>query len=255
MKAIEIFNAINLVAPFSVCASYDNPGFLVGNPNDEVSRVMVCLDITKDVVEEAHMQAVNLIVSHHPVIFKPIMRVCFPDVPYLLARYGINAICAHTNLDVAKGGVNDVLASKIGIDSTTEILFDCENLPLGRVGNIKAADDVKSFALFVKGSLQANTVRFTNAGMPVKRVAVIGGACDEQDLENAKGMNVDTLVTGDCKYHMFLRAKEIRLNLIDAGHFATENPIVPVLRDMLIQRFSELDIMCSSVHHDVVESI
>ena len=139
MKASEIYQAIDEMAPFSVHASYDNPGFLIGDQNAEVTKVLLALDITVPVVQEAAQLGAELIVSHHPVIFHPIRQLLAGSVCYELARSGISAICAHTNLDVAHEGVNDMLALTVGLSSPYEILFDSENLPLGRIGNLPAS--------------------------------------------------------------------------------------------------------------------
>lgn len=253
MRAYKIFEAIDRFAPFSVHASYDNPGFLIGDPDAEITAAVVALDITPEVVQEAVRLGAEMIVAHHPVLFKPVRRLLVPDPAYLCARNGLCAVCAHTNLDVARGGVNDVFAQRLGI-TDTEILYDSEKLPLGRVGQLAMPQTLQDFAAFVKRTLSANTVRFCDAGKSVRRIAVIGGACDESDLEIAVNMGVDTLVTGDSKYHYFLHAKQIGLNLIDAGHFATENPIVDVLRDYLTAQCAEVTFI-TSAHRDVVESV
>lgn len=255
MKASEIYQAIDEMAPFSVHASYDNPGFLIGDQNAEVTKVLLALDITVPVVQEAAQLGAELIVSHHPVIFHPIRQLLAGSVCYELARSGISAICAHTNLDVAHEGVNDMLALTVGLSSPYEILFDSENLPLGRIGNLPASMELSTFAQQVKNRLNAAVVRFADAHRPAYRVAVIGGACDISDLDTAVKAGVDTLVTGDAKYHMFLQAAECGLNLIDAGHFATENGIVPALAKRLKERFDQVEFVVSSVHRDVVESV
>lgn len=254
MRAYQIFEAIDRIAPFGVHASYDNPGFLIGDMQAQVTRAVIALDVTPEVINEAVQMNAELIISHHPVLFKPVRRLCSADVPYLCARYGLSVISAHTNLDAAQGGVNDVLAARLGI-GYTEVLYDSENLALGRVGEVEGNLPVRDFAAAVKNALSANSVRFCDAGRTVRRVAVIGGACDESDLDIAVGMGADTFVTGDSKYHYFLHAKQIGLNLIDAGHFSTENPIVEVLQTSLTKMCPDVMFFASQIHCDVVESV
>ena len=106
----DIYNALDAFCPFDVHEQWDNVGLLVGESSAQVTRAAVVLDITSDAVERAHEAGAQLIISHHPVIFHPIKNLGAHDPVYLLAKYGMNAICAHTNLDCADGGVNDVLA-------------------------------------------------------------------------------------------------------------------------------------------------
>ena len=110
VTAGDIYDFLNVCAPFETAMSFDNAGFLVGERQAPVSAVLLALDITPKVVGEAARLGAELIISHHPVIFQPLRRMGPRDVPYLLAQHGIGAICAHTNLDFAPGGVNTCLA-------------------------------------------------------------------------------------------------------------------------------------------------
>ena len=111
----DIYNYIDKFAPFKSCAEWDNVGLLVGDRSKTVKRAAIALDITPHNVMQAAESGCNLIISHHPVIFHPIKSLNSYSAPYLLAKHGISAICAHTNLDAAAGGVNDVLANIIGL--------------------------------------------------------------------------------------------------------------------------------------------
>jgi dinuclear metal center YbgI/SA1388 family protein len=114
-KIEEVVRFLDGFAPFSTALSYDNVGLLVGDGGGPVTRALLSLDITGEVVQEAHDFGAELVVSHHPVIFSPLKYLSADSVPYLLARYGIAALCAHTNLDMAPGGVNDCLADRLGV--------------------------------------------------------------------------------------------------------------------------------------------
>lgn len=111
----DVYNYIDEIAPFDTAMDFDNCGMLVGNYSEVINKVLLSLDITPDVVKEAKKLGANLIISHHPVIFNPIKRLDSNSVPYLLAKNGISAICAHTNLDMADCGVNTALADLLGI--------------------------------------------------------------------------------------------------------------------------------------------
>lgn len=254
MKAKEIYKAVDQIAPFTVHASYDNPGFLVGDGEEDVNFALVSLDITPRVIEEAHMIGAQMIISHHPVIFRPLKNIHPENPVYGLLRRGISAICAHTNLDCAKDGVNDTLIRLAGVEGDTEILYDGEGLPIGRIGELARATDIHNFAIKVKHALTANCVRYADAEKAVKKIAVIGGA-GADEIEKAIEAGADTFVTGDVKYHQFLDAGNLGINLIDAGHFATENPVVKVLCDKLSEALPEVRFEVSSVHGDCILTV
>ncbi len=172
--------------------SFDNSGFLVGRGETQVSKVMVALDITEDVVEEAREAGCQLIVSHHPIIFHPVKRItdATPTGRILLAlvENHIAAICAHTNLDAVAGGVNDALAEALKLKEI-ELLHqdgwdeDGDPYGIGRVGTAKGYDSLTDFAAFVREALHAPGLRLEDAGRPVKKVAVGGGSCGDMYSE------------------------------------------------------------------------
>ena len=253
----EIYQYLDGLAPFSLQMDFDNAGFLVGRGDRTVDKVLVSLDITEEVVAEAAQLGCQLIVSHHPVIFFPAKSVTdtTPDGRILLSlvEHNIAAVCAHTNLDAVCGGVNDALARKLGLTNIEQLKqdgVDSSGRPygIGRVGNTAGVPMyAPAFAAFVKETLGANGVRFVDARRPVRRVAVGGGACADM-LKDALALGCDTFVTGDVKYDRFLDAKALGINLIDAGHYPTEQVVVPVLRDLLRLDFPELDVCLSAVH-------
>lgn len=252
MKAERIFETVDEIAPFSVHASFDNPGFLVGDKNAEIEKVIVSLDITPEVINEAKEKNAQMIISHHPVIFRPLKKLMSSDPVFDLVQNNMCAICAHTNLDCAKGGVNDILIRLAGVEGNTEILFDEESLPLGRIGTLSQEIELETYVSFIKKQLNANVVRYVDGGKKVKKIAVIGGAgADEMFSAIEKG--VDTFVTGDTKYHNMLDAKRLGLNLIDAGHFATENPVVDMLVKTLSEKIKGVKFEASSIHADVIK--
>lgn len=259
----EIFSYLDSVAPFSLQMDFDNAGFLVGRENTKVKRVMIALDITEAVIDEAVETDCQLIVSHHPIIFHPARSITdtTPTGRCLLKliEHHIAAICAHTNLDVAEGGVNDALAQTLGLNHI-ELLQeggqDRYGRPygLGRVGTLSEPLSATEFAAFAKQQLHVDGLRLEDAGRSVTRVAVGGGACGDC-LSDIIRMGCDTFVTADVKYNTFLDAKALGINLIDAGHFATENVICPVLEKLLRTEFSDLTVYISKNHKEVFSSI
>lgn len=248
----EIEQALFRLAPKEGAMDWDNVGQLLGDPEAEVRRVLVALDITEAVADEAIAENCQLIVSHHPVMnckWLPVQTVR-QDTPqgHLLLkilRSGLSAICMHTNLDVAPGGVNDALAAALGLEDPGPL---CEN-GLGRVGTLPAPMSLPEFAKHVCRALGCNGVRYADVGKPVYRVAVGGGACGEFE-KDAAAAGCDTYVTADLSYHQFLDARAV--NLIDAGHFPTEDPVCLRLVEYLQSQFPGLSIQKSASHREVI---
>lgn len=253
----EIYQFIDKIAPFSTQEDFDNAGFLVGRGEREVTRVLVSLDITREVAEEAADWGAQLIVSHHPVIFHPVKSVTGETVTgqvlLALTENKIAAICAHTNLDAAHGGVNGCLARALELTEIGQLCqagVDAQGRPygIGRVGTAhRPGLSAGEYAAFVKEKLNAASVRFADGGRPVSLVAVGGGACGSM-MEDAIAQGCDTFVTADLKYNQFLDAKALGLNLLDAGHFATENVVCAPLARRLEKAFPQVQVRVSQVH-------
>ena len=254
-----LYDYLDGLAPFRLQASFDNGGFLVGRGERIVTKILIALDITQEVVSEAAELGAELIVSHHPVIFHPAREITddSPTGRKLLALIEghIAAICAHTNLDAAAGGVNDILARRLGL-TQIELLhqdgLDPGGMPygIGRVGAVSGDMSAARFAAFVKEALGAGGVRYVDGGRPIRRVAVGGGSCSGM-MGEALVVGCDTFVTSDVKYDGFLDAKAQGLTLIDAGHFPTENLICPELAAWLKEGFPEVEVLLSRRHQEV----
>lgn len=257
---IEIYRYLDGVVPFSLQMDFDNSGFLVGKGNHPVSQVLIALDITREVVDEASELGAELIISHHPIIFHPARSITDADpagrVLLALIEHGMAAICVHTNLDAIAGGVNDALAARLGLTEIEQLHSDGvapngRPYGIGRIGTVEGiSPHVPAFAARVKEVLGANGVRYVDSRRPVRRVAVGGGACADM-LPEVKALGCDTFVTSDVKYHIFLDAGDMGINLIDAGHYPTENVVCPVLKDWIKRGFPELSVTVSQRHHEI----
>ena len=251
----EVEEALYALAPRGLAQSWDNVGLLVGDPDREVTAVLVALDVTQAVAEEAVREGCGLIVAHHPLMncaWSPVQSVR-TDLPQgklitTLIQSGISAICMHTNLDSARGGVNDALAAALGLREVGPLGED----GIGRTGVLEREMPLAEFAAYVKERLGAGGVRYADGGKPVRRVAVGGGACGEY-AALAASLGCDTFVTADLKYHDFQNAPHMGLNLLDAGHFPTENVVCPVLETYLADRFPGLSVLRSAVHRDSIQ--
>ena len=252
----QIEQALFQLAPKEGAMSWDNVGLLLGEPEQAVTRVLVALDITEDVVDEARAQGCELIVAHHPVMnckWLPVQTVR-GDTPqgHLLLnilRGNLSAICMHTNLDAAAGGVNDCLAAALRLEDPGP-LGDPDGLC--RQGSLPAETNLRDFVKQVSQALHCNGVRYADAGIPVRRVAVGGGACDDY-IPAAIAAGCDTFVTSDIGYHDFLDARGKGINLIDAGHFPTEDPVCAKLVSYLAEQFPQLTVFKSASHREVIQ--
>ncbi len=260
----EIYQFIDQIAPFCTQESFDNAGFLVGRGDREVQRVLVALDITPWVVDEAVRMGANLIVAHHPVIFQPVKSVTDESlvgrVLLALTEQKIAAICAHTNLDAAHGGVNGCLARTLELTDIGQLCqagVDGKGRPygIGRVGTAHQPGlSAARYAAYVKGRLGSASVRFVDGGRPVQKVAVGGGACGSM-MEDALAQGCDTFVTADLKYNQFLDAKALGLNLMDAGHFPTEHVVCAPLVRRLSEAFPDVEVCLAQDHREVYANV
>jgi len=239
VKIKDIYDYLDAIAPFSTQAAYDNSGFLVGDINRHVRHIGVTLDITPQTLLVARRIGVDLIVSHHPVIFEARKSFKAGDMAFELASAGIAALCPHTSLDCAVGGVNDVLAELLDIEKPEP--FPTAEYPAGmvRVGFLPMSG-AEELAEHVSKMLCA-PVRFCDGGREIETVAVCGGA-GGSCLEEVIDAGIDAFITGDASHHHFLNAVQGGLTLIAAGHFETENPVVPVLAEKLREEFPDLEI-------------
>ena len=234
---------------------WDNVGLLVGRGDREVHRVLVALDVSPDVAAEAAETGTDLIVSHHPVMnirwHAQQMQTLREDTRLgglltELVKRDISTICMHTNLDAAEGGVNDQLAEKLGLFDTIPL----NDEKIGRVGTLSCEKGLEEFLAFVVESLGCSALRYRDGGKRVHRVAVGGGACGDY-IPQAIALGCDTFVTSDLSYHDFLDTQG--LNLIDAGHFPTENVICSAIKAYLDRSFPETETVISTVHQDVIQ--
>ena len=252
MKTVQnVFEYLCTLAPLDLQMDFDNSGFLVGRQEQELSTVLLALDITDAVIDEAIDAGAQLIISHHPLIWAPLKSVTDTGEGkkvLKLAENHIAAICMHTNLDIAEGGVNDVLMQRLG----GEVEGPLDKDGCGRVGTLAHAMPLSDFLSRCKATLSANGLRYCDSGHSVYRLAVMGGSGADA-IEDAVSAGCDTYVTSDIKYHQFQVAYELGLNLIDADHFCTENPVIPILAERLRLQFPELKILVSQVHQQLVQ--
>ncbi len=255
----EIFNWLDQRAPFRYQLDFDNAGFLVGRGERQVQRCLVALDITPAVIDEAIALDCQLIVAHHPVIWGKLGQVTDETITgqkvLTLVEKGIAAICAHTNLDAVEGGVNTQLAQRVGLKETVPLETDGTDeaghpYGIGRVGELPAALSLDDFARQVKTALDLEGIRLMDARVPVRRVAVGGGACGGM-LPQVKAMGCDTFLTAELKHDVYLEAQALGINLLDAGHYSTETVVCPALAAWLREAFPEVSVKIATRQREV----
>lgn len=245
----DIYQDIDSFAPFQTQMSFDNCGLQAGDPQAEVHSVLLALDITPAVVEEAVQKSAQLIVSHHPVIFNPLRTLMAGTVPYLLAQHGIAAVCAHTNLDLAPGGVNSCLAERLMLTNVQKLAVDEPScLAAALCGRTARSFSPNEFAAFVKKKLKCDGLFYTDGGRPVRKVGLCSGAgCDY--LRDAAENGCQAFVTGEAKHHELLDAGNLGVTLVAAGHYFTEDVVIDPLTERLKKQFPGIVFLRAEASH------
>ena len=255
----DVLNFIESIAPPYMKEEWDKVGLLCGDTAQPVSKILVALDPFEYVCDEAIRIGADLVVTHHPLIFHPMTAITTATSIgrsiIKLSRAGISAINAHTNYDCAPGGINDILANVLELQGVSVVSpkgQDLEGRDYGllRTGTFEAS--LPDFLEHIKQKLGTPVVRYVKGGDKVCRVAVGGGSCGGALME-AYTAGCDTFVTADIKYNQFWDAKELGMNLIDAGHFYTENPACHVLADRLQAAFPGVAVEFFKNHRDCME--
>lgn len=254
-KVADIFAFVDGLAPFDTAMDFDNVGLLVGDMDAEVRKCVVALDVTAAVVDEAERLGASLIVSHHPVIFTPLKSLQANSIPYVLAKRGIAAICAHTNLDIAAFGVNTCLAEALSLQNLIPLSTyeTCRGaLPMGLVGELEIEKAYEEFARFVKERLSCEGIRYIDVSRKIRRVAVCSGSGGDL-IGEAVRQNVDAFVTGEIKHHELLAAAQSGICVVDSGHFKSEDIVILPLVRRLSEQFPAVKFVKSAVCTDGIK--
>ena len=249
MKKIkDICAFVEGFAPLGSAMDFDNVGLLVGDGESDVTRVLVALDITPEVIIEAEDFGAQLIISHHPVIFDPLRSIAPDSVVYKLIERRISALCLHTNLDLSpEFGVNTCLAEAVGVKNAEFVEGEC--LYIGEIENELTN---KEFAENVKAALKCDGLRYTMPDKKIKQVAICSGSGgDLAPLAEENG--ADVLLTGEIKHHDILNANKLGIAIIDAGHFKTEDIIITPFTDKLSAKFPEVEFIRSEKCNDGIK--
>lgn len=248
MKIKEITDYLESLAPLHLQESYDNSGLIVGNPNDSVSGILISLDATENVLDEALEKKCNMVVAHHPIVFSGLKkfngknyveRTVIKAIKNNIALYAI-----HTNLDNVLHGVNDKISEKLGLKNRTILKpTDSEGTTgSGMIGDLQKPLTGKDFLAFLKTQMELTCIRHTPLlNEKISKVALCGGAGSFL-LNEAIKNQADVFITGDYKYHQFFDAEK-HLLIADIGHYESEVFTKELLRERLTEKFPEFRIL------------
>lgn len=233
MKLNKIIKEFEKIYPIELAYDWDNVGLLIGDKNKEINKILVSLDITEDTIQEAILKGVDAIFSHHPMIFSKLKKIrkgkFIENKVYEAIRNDICIYAAHTNLDIARDGLNDYFISLLDFKYKK---IDLETLDAIRIIELEEELSVYDIAKSLKNILKLDSLRLVNANNKIKKIAVVTGSGDSF-IDYAIEKGVDLLITGDLKHHISLDTYEKNMSLIDVEHFGSEKIVVDLLYSKL----------------------
>ena len=238
----DIDNFFGKISPKELSEAWDNDGvMLCSRPDKNVKKVLCVLDVTSDAIEYAKKEAFDLIVSHHPFIFKKLSRITGFEYKNLetLIKNDISVLSYHTRLDSADGGVNDTFADVLCLCDVHG--FGGERNDFGRVGNLPKEMSGEEFALYLKEKLGCDVRCAFNDSKKIKTVAVLGGSGKDFVYE-AMLSGADAYVTSEIPHNLFIDAKVRDFALYDCGHYYTENPVCNKMKSLLVEKFEDIEV-------------
>lgn len=249
----DVINYFNIHYPDNLAYDWDNVGLQIGSTNDTVTGIHIALDLTLDVIEEATNQGANVIITHHPFLFKSLSRIDYDTyeghIIKALIDNNITVYAAHTNYDIGANGMNKILADKLGLKDQRPLEMITDNEGIGRIGTLKKRT-LRDFIVHVKDRFDLTTVRLISnkKHLDVETVAILGGSGADSDLRHAHQENVDIYLTGDISYHQAHDILHLGLSALDIGH-ATEHHFAEGLKAELDTAF-DLPITISAIDFD-----
>ena len=247
----NIYDIINEISNFSVQENWDNSGLTIGSFEKEVKKVMVCLDIDTHAIEYAIKNNIDLIISHHPVIFNPIKNIDANSVVYKLINADISVISAHTNIDMGLNGINGELAKLFKLEDVSPLYFENEietNKGLGVIGTLRGGLPSYIFLQMITEILDVGAVKVSTNfdDRRIEKIAICGGAGSDC-IKSAIEKNADILITADLKHNHYIDNITSNYNediiLVDAGHYNTEKIFIELIGNKLKNEFSDIEII------------
>lgn len=256
-KVNDIINAMEKMAPPFLKEDYDNVGLMVGSKEKGVKRVLLALDCTMAVIEEAKENKVDLIITHHPLLFRKPSKIIREDLQGLkiieLIKNDISLYSSHTNLDSVQGGLNEMIVSVLGLKGGTLIdpskISGYEESGIGRIVELEEEVEIEEFIKQVKEKLNIDNLRAVIGGEKVKKIAIINGS-GQDFFSKALKMGADCIITGDTSYHFASDYKEMGVTILDPGHFPTEWIVFLKVMEKIIEEFHDVEFIKSKCSKD-----
>lgn len=255
IKVNNIINEMELLAPTYLKEDFDNVGLMVGDKNKEVKKVLLALDCTLKVIEEAKKENVELIITHHPLIFKRPSSITTDTLQgkkiIELIKNDISLYSSHTNLDSVENGLNDTIVSILGFDNSKILEKNKrdDKAGLGRIVSLKESIQLEDLISKIKKSLNINNLRVVKGKDKVNKIAIINGS-GQDFIGKAVALGADCIITGDTTYHFASDYKEMEISILDVGHFASEQITFFNVMENLKEKFKYVEFITSTVEED-----
>lgn len=246
MKLYEIMNRLEELSPVTYAEDWDNVGLLVGDENAEIRHIMIALDASDYVIEQAVAQKADLLLTHHPMIFKPLKQINNRSMIgrriLKLASHGIAYYAMHTNFDI-KGGMADLAAGRLGLMDTVPlevtVVTDGHDEGIGRTGMLPKPIPVTELAEKVKDKFDLkNVILYGDETKLVHKVSICPGS-GKSEIQNALKQKADILVTGDIGHHEGIDAVDMGLMILDATHYGLEHIFIDFMAEYLKEKLEE----------------
>lgn len=255
IKVNNIIKEMELLAPTYLKEDFDNVGLMVGDKNKEVKKVLLALDCTLKVIEEAKKENVELIITHHPLIFKRPSSITTDTLQgkkiIELIKNDISLYSSHTNLDSVENGLNDTIVSILGFDNfkILEKNKKDDKAGLGRIVSLNESIQLEDLISKIKKSLNINNLRVVKGKDKVNKIAIINGS-GQDFIGKAVALGADCIITGDTTYHFASDYKEMEISILDVGHFASEQITFFNVMENLKEKFKDVEFITSTVEED-----
>ena len=255
IKVNNIINEMELLAPTYLKEDFDNVGLMVGDKNKEVKKVLLALDCTLKVIEEAKKENVELIITHHPLIFKRPSSITTDTLQgkkiIELIKNDISLYSSHTNLDSVENGLNDTIVSILGFDNfkILEKNKKDDKAGLGRIVSLNESIQLEDLISKIKKSLNINNLRVVKGKDKVNKIAIINGS-GQDFIGKAVALGADCIITGDTTYHFASDYKDMEISILDVGHFASEQITFFNVMENLKENFKDVEYITSTVEED-----
>lgn len=253
----DIYDYIDEIAPFSLQESYDNSGLIIGNGKYGVTKALIALDVTADIAWEAVKTGAELIITHHPIIFKAVKRIDTETPLGILLANDTSVISAHTNFDSAV--MNDILCEKLGLTPKEPLAVE-NGVPIGYICETDKEYTAKEIAQLIKTALGNKVVRYNDFAdndvrseerEKITRIAVCSGS-GGSFLPEVISKNCGAFITGDVKHDVFIDGHNAGIRIFDAGHFHTENIFCEYMRKTLSEKFPETEFTVAKNNRDIL---